>query len=221
LNSDYCKKGKMTMKKSVIMCMVAAMVIGLLGYGKLFAEPKAAMGPTKIGLVSVRSIFQNCKKNTDWKTKMTAEQEKVFAELKKVDADIKAIQADLETRKVGTDDYLKLTKDISEKKGYLDGQQQYYREYFKQKDQIWTEKTYVEILDAVGKIAKQKGYDLVLEKDEIELPAASATELMLIIRTHKVLYYNEDMDFTSDVLAAVDAQQAGTTGDSNVPKAAK
>ena len=65
---------------------------------------------------------------------------------------------------------------------------------------------------------KQKGYDLVLEKDEIELPAASATELMLIIRTHKVLYYNEDLDITSEVLAAVDAQQAGTVHENRLNK---
>jgi Skp family chaperone for outer membrane proteins len=209
------------MKKSVIMCLVVAMMVGLLGYEKLFAEPKAASGPAKIALVSIRSIFQNCKKNTDYKAKMTAEQDKAIAELEKVNKEIDAIQADLKTRKSGSDEYLKLMKDVSEKKASLEGQKQYYQEQFKVKDQMWTEKMYQEVLDMVGKIAKQKGYDLVLEKDEIELPAASATELMLTIRTHKVLYYNEDMDITSEVLAAVDAQQAGTTGNSNAPKTTK
>ena len=75
---------------------------------------------------------------------------------------------------------------------------------------MWTEKMYLEVLNAVGKIAKQKGYDLVLEKDEIELPAASATELMLIIRTHKVLYNNDDMDITSEVSGGQSMHRAPT-----------
>jgi outer membrane protein len=209
------------MKKSVIISLVAAIIVGAIGYESLFAETKPASGATKIGIVSVRSVFQNCKKNADWKAKMTAEQDKIIAELDKLNKEVDALQADLKTRKAGSDDALKLMKDITEKRASLEGQKQYYQEQFKVKDQMWTEKMYVEILDTVGKIAKQKGYDLVLEKDDVELPAASATELMLIIRTHKVLYYNDDMDFTGEVLAAIDAQQAGTTGNSNAPKATK
>lgn len=209
------------MKNTVVIGLAAMIVVGLLGYEKLFAESKVASGPTKIGLVSVRSVFQGCKKNADWKAKMTGEQDKIIAELEKINKEIDALQADLKTRKPGSDESLKLMKDITEKKASLEGQKQYYQEQFKVKDQMWTEKMYVEILDMVGKIAKQKGYDLVLEKDEIELPAASATELMLIIRTHKVLYYNADMDFTGDVLAAIDAQQAGTTGNGNASKTTK
>jgi Skp family chaperone for outer membrane proteins len=209
------------MKNTVVIGLAAFMVVGLFGYEKLCAEPKAAGAPAKIALVSIRSVFQNCKKNADYKAKMTAEQDKIIAELDKLNKEIDALQADLKTRKAGSDESLKLMKDITEKKASLEGQKQYYQEQFKVKDQMWTEKVYLEVLDVVGKIAKQKGYDLVLEKDEIELPAASATELMLIIRTHKVLYYNEDMDITSDVLAAVDAQKAGTTGDGNAPKTIK
>lgn len=201
----------MKTQKAIIIGLIAAIVLGVMGYESLFAEAKtAAPSATKIALVSVRTVFQNCKKNKEYKDKTTAEQDKVIAELEKLNKEIDAIQADLKTRKVGSDEYLKLMKEISDKKASLEGQKQYYQEQFKVKDQTWTEKMYLEILDVVGRIAKQKGYDLVLEKDDIELPAASATELMLTIRTHKVLYANEDMDLTNEVLAAVDAQQAGT-----------
>jgi Skp family chaperone for outer membrane proteins len=197
--------------KTVVIGLIAAVIVGAVGYENLFAESKTASGPTKIALVSVRAVFQNCKKNADYKTKMNAEQDKIIVELEKINKELDALQADLKTRKIGSDEYLKLLKDISEKKAYLDSQKQYYQEQFKVKDQMWTEKMYLEILDAVGRIAKEKHYDLVLDKDEVDLPAASATELMLIIRTHKVLYYNENLDITNEVLAAIDAQQAGTS----------
>jgi Skp family chaperone for outer membrane proteins len=213
----------MKTQKTIVIGLIAAMIIGTVGYESLFAETKAAKTPsgsTKIALVSIRSVFQNCKKNKDYKDKMTAEQDKIIGELEKLNKEIDAIQADLKTRKTGSDEYLKLLKDIAEKKAYLESQKTYYQEQFKVRDQSWTEKMYLEILDVVGRIAKQKGYDLVLEKDEIELPATSATELMLIIRTHKVLYNNEDMDITNEVLAAVDSQQAGAAG-SDSTKTAK
>lgn len=201
----------MKTQKAIVIGLIAAIIVGAIGYENLFAEAKPAAGPAKIALVSVRSVFQNCKKNADYKTKMNAEQDKIIAELEKVNKEIDALQADLKTRKSGSDEHLKLIKDISEKKAYLEGQKNFYQEQFKVKDQQWTEKMYLEILDVVGRIAKDKKVDLVLEKDEVELPAASATELMLIIRTHKVLYFNEDLDMTNEVLAAVDAQQAGTS----------
>jgi Skp family chaperone for outer membrane proteins len=211
---NILRKAKMKTQKTIIISLVAAIVLGIMGYENLRAESKAAPGPAKIALVSVRMVFQNCKKNADYKAKMTAEQDKVIAELEKLNKEIDALQADLKTRKSGSDEYLKIMRDVAEKKAYLEGQKQYYQEQFKVKDQAWTEKMYQEVIDVVGKIAKQKGYDLVIERDEIELPAASATELMLMIRTHKVLYYNEDLDITNEVLAAVDAQAAGTSAGS-------
>jgi Skp family chaperone for outer membrane proteins len=215
-------KGEDKMKKTTIICLAAAIIAGVAGDQSLFAESKAAaaLSPAKIGLVSVRTVFQNCKKNKDYTDKMNAEKDRVIAELDKLNKEIDAIQADLKTRKPGSDEYLKLLKDMSDKKASLESQKQYFQDQFRVKDQMWTEKMYLEVIGAVNKIAKQKGYDLVLERDEIELPAASATELMLMIRTHKVLYYKEDLDITNEVLAAVDAQQTGTSDD-NAAKTAK
>ncbi|MDO8302495.1 MAG: hypothetical protein Q7T18_04550, partial [Sedimentisphaerales bacterium] len=116
----------MKTKSTMIVCLVAAFVVGMIGYESLFAETKSpATGTAKIGMVSVRSIFQSCKKNAEWKVKMTAEQDKAIAELEKINKEIDAIQADIKTRKSGSDEYMKLMKDISEKKASLEGQKQY------------------------------------------------------------------------------------------------
>jgi Skp family chaperone for outer membrane proteins len=208
----------MKTRNIIFAALVAAVVIAMTGYTKLFAESKSAMainsGP-KIAVVSVRGVFQNSKKNSEYKAKMTAEQDGIISQLEKLSKEIDAIQADLKTRKVGTDEYLKLAKEIAEKEASLDGQKKYYQQQFQVKDQVWTEKLYVQVLAKVALIAKQKGFDLVLEKDDIELPAQTATELMLIIRTHKVLFYDEKMDITSDVLAAIDADTSNKPIDAN------
>ena len=196
----------MKMQKMVVAAVLAAMVLAGVGYQYVNAAAPAGAGVSapKVAVVSIKSVFQSSKKNVEYKNKMTAEQDIIIAQLEKLSKEIDALEADLKTRKRGTDEYLKLMKDINEKKSSLEGQKSYYQEQFKMKDQDWTEKLYTQVLAKTAIVAKAKGFDLVLEKDEIELPAQSATELMLIIRTHKVLYYNENLDITSDVLAAID-----------------
>ena len=53
-------------------------------------------------------------------------------------------------------------------------------------------------------VAKKKKLDLVLEKNELEFPSANASELMMEIRTHKVLYSSGCVDLTDEVIATLD-----------------
>jgi Skp family chaperone for outer membrane proteins len=67
-------------------------------------------------------------------------------------------------------------------------------------------KIYTDILRIVNEVAQQKGLDLVLEKNEPELlDSTPANELMLTIRTHKVLYSGGCVDITDEVIARLDA----------------
>jgi Skp family chaperone for outer membrane proteins len=207
----------MKISKTVLLTVTALFIIGALSYDRLFAEQKSGFnaGGPKIAVVSVRTVFQKSAKNKDYKDKMQADQDQIIGQLEKLSKEIDALQADLKTRKQNSEDYLKLMKEISEKKATLDSQKEYYQQQFQIKDQSWTEKLYLQVLAKVALTARAKGFDLVLEKDDIELPATTATELMLIIRTHKVLYYNDNMDITSDVLAAVDADTSNAPVDTN------
>jgi Skp family chaperone for outer membrane proteins len=202
--------------RNLLLVLIAAFVLAIAAnYQSLYAEAKAALSPAKVAVVSVREIFTNSKRNSEYKAKMTAEQDQVIAQLEKLSKEVEALNADLKTRKTGTEDYLKLMKEISDKKASLDSQKEYYQQQFQVRDQAWTEKLYVQVLAKVAQVARQKGIDVVLEKDDIELPATTATELMLIIRTHKVLYFRENMDITSEVLAAVDADTSNKPVDAN------
>jgi Skp family chaperone for outer membrane proteins len=56
-------------------------------------------------------------------------------------------------------------------------------------------------------VAKEKGLDIVLEKDEPEFPLSNYTELMTVISTHKVLYSSGCVDISDEVMARLDAEQ--------------
>ena len=184
--------------------ILSGVILILACYEYGWAQAKESIGPAKIAVVNIRNVFQNCKRNQQYKDQMTAAQEKVVAELDKLSKEIEAVKADINTRKIGSADYLELTKSLMEKKSILDARQEYFQKELMMKEQQWTEKLYQEILDKISQIAKQKGVDMVLDKGQLELPAASPTDLMLSIRTNKVLYCADYLDITAEVLAALD-----------------
>ena len=129
------------------------------------------------------------------------------AELEKMSKELAALDADMKTRKPGSEDYIKLAEEMTNKDALLKARKQFYQELLTAKDQRWTEDFYREILQVAAEVAVDKGLDIVLEKDEPELPAANPTELMLVIRTHKVLYSAAELDITKLVIAEIDSRK--------------
>jgi Skp family chaperone for outer membrane proteins len=171
-----------------------------------WAESEQAQADSKFGVVSVRRIFQECKRNVTYREQAMAEQETLIAELDKLQKEVELGQAGLKTLKAGTAEYLNLMKETLEKQANLQAKQEFAKQQLAAKDQRWTEELYKDILAMTGEVAAAKGLDFVMESDDIELPAASANDLMLTIRTHKLLYCGGCLDITAEVMAKVDAK---------------
>jgi Skp family chaperone for outer membrane proteins len=194
----------MKIKMLIISCVA---VLLALCFTNSMAEQTAAANGTKIGVVSVRLIFQDCKRNAAYRDQAKAEEDKVVAELKKLSKELEAAKAGLDTLKQGSSEHLALVKDILQKQASYQAQEEFEKKQFAMQDQRWTEQLYMDILETVQEIAKNKGLDLVLEKDKPDFPSASANDLMMGIRTHKVLYSEGCLDITSDVLAGIDSKK--------------
>ena len=171
------------------------------------SETKAAAAGAKIGVVSIRKIFQDCKKNARYREETAAEQNKVISELERLSKEIEAEKAGLATLKAGSSDHTALVKEILLKQASLQARQEFYKQQLSLKDQRWTEELYQEILRITREVAEQKGLGLVFVKGEVELPALSANELMLTIRTHKLLYEGGCLDITDEVMARLDKEK--------------
>ena len=207
----------MKIKALILGCLVSGIVV-LFAYeyscggsnSGTASRLEANTGPCKIGVVSILRIFQDCNKNADYREEATKEQDDIMAGLEKLSKEIDAEKAGLKTLKAGSSDYLDLMKGVLEKQARLQAEQEFYKQQMAMKDQQWTEELYKDILQETIAVAKQKGLDLVLEKDEPILPAVSGNELMLTIRTHKLLYSGGCLDITSEVIARLDAKDSET-----------
>jgi Skp family chaperone for outer membrane proteins len=196
----------MKIRVMFLSCLIGAVVL-FMGYEYGRAESKADKSSSKIGVVSVRRIFQDSKKNAKYREEAVVEQNRIIAELAKLKAEVEAEEAGLKTLKIGSSDYLAQMKEILMKQAGLQAREEFYKQEIGLKDQRWTEELYKEILLVTSEVAGQKGLDLVLEKSEIELPALSASELMLTIRTHKLLYSGGCLDITDEVTARLDTKK--------------
>ena len=195
--------------KVLFLTILVVSVILFCGYEQSFAAKKSAIAPSgiKMGVVSVKRIFNNCKRNSSYRIEAKVEYEKLAGELKKLEAELEADKAGLVTLKEGSSDYMEQVKGVLVKQSTLQAQKKFYEQQLEFKDRRWTETLYQDILKAVDVVAKEKGLAFVFENSEIELPALNVQELMMTIRTNKVLYGGGSVDITDEVMKLVDSKK--------------
>ena len=195
----------MKIKTMALSCMIGFGVL-FVGYEFSRAEADADGASVKVGVVNVRQVFRQCKRNITYRAEAVAEQNKVREELRRLAKEIEVAEAGLKALKPGSDDHLAQVKAIHDKRGDLNALQDYNKQQRMLKDKRWTEGLYEEILQVTGELAAEKGLDLVFDKDEPEFPASSSDELMLTLSTNKVLYSGGCLDISDEVIARLDAK---------------
>lgn len=185
-----------------IALVIALVVLGAYQHGKLNAG--SAVAPAKIGVVNVTNVLENCKKHKQWQEKMQAEQSETKAKFAKMEEDLKAVETNLKLRTPGSEDYLKLLGELTEKSALADAKQKIFQDKVTAEMQRWTESLYQEMLKVVEEVAKAKGLDMVIADELLDLPSPTLRDFMLTIKTKKMLYYNTNYDLTGEVLTVLD-----------------
>lgn len=193
----------MKLKKTGLACIIGIVVFAV-GYQLSLAEPQSS-GELKIGVVSIKRVFKDCKQIVKYREQALAERQKIEAELEKLEKEIEAEKAGLKTLVSGSSDHVQQIKELMMKQASYQAQQKFYEQELILKEQRMIEGLYKDILEKTKELAKEKGLDLVLEQSEPDLPAANPNELTQTISTHKLLYRAEHLDITDEVKARLNA----------------
>jgi len=193
-------------KKTVLACCITIFaVLALMFDGNAAKSKSEETAATKIGLVSVKRVFDQCKKNTKFEEEITAEQEKVLAELEKARADIEAERAGLNTLKPGSAEHMGQVKVLMEKQAKLTAEQEFQKQQLTLKQRQWIEQMYSDIVRITGEVAQKRGLDIVLENSEIDLAEVPNDMLNFVILMRGVLHSAGCVDITDEVTAGLDA----------------
>ncbi len=193
----------MKAKKIVISVVLVAVLSLSIGYEQGWAQGKEEISPPRIGVINIGEILQTSKKHAQWQKRMDVEKQKNFVHFQELSKEIEEIKEDLKTRKVGSKDHLDFARLGMEKEALLNVSEDFYDQEISLKAQQWTEQLYKEIIASSEKIAKEKGLDMVLAKQDFEIPTV---QLFTFLKLNNLLYYAKELDITNEVLAVLDAE---------------
>ncbi len=200
----------MKVKRMFLGCLVGVVVLAM-GYPDggnrdIRAQSKGDTTSLEIGTVSILKIFRDCKRSAAHRSQLIAEQRAIVAELERLSIEIQAEEAGLKALKIDSSDYMVRRKEIINKRFNMEAQQEFSKEQMILNQYKWSKELYQEILSIVSELAGERGLDLVIEKDEIDLLAFGINELSQTIRTHKVLYSGGCVDISDEVVARLDKE---------------
>ncbi len=195
----------MKVKTMVLGCLAGVVILAMV-FEYSQAQSKSNTPSSKIGVVSILKVFRDCKRGDAHRTELLAERNKIGAAWKILSKDIEAQEAGLKAFKPESSDYLAQLKELIDKQARLEAEQKFYKEQVILKQYKLSKELYQDILRITSELAEQKGLDLVLKKDEIDLFALSVNEFSETVRTHKVLYSGGCVDISDEVVARVDKE---------------
>jgi len=195
----------MKVKTMVLSCLTGVVIMAtVFEYSQ--AQSKSNTPSSKIGVVSILKVFRDCKRSAAHRNELIAEQNKIRATLQTLSKEIEAQEAGLKALKPESSDYLAQRKKLIDKQARLEAEQKFYKEEIILKQYKWSKELYQDILRITSELAEQKGLDLVLKKDEIDLLALSVNEISETVRTHKVLYSGGCVDISDELVALLDKE---------------
>lgn len=194
--------------KTLITVLLVTAVLFVYGYEPSQGQSEESILPEDIGVVNIMQVFEECKRNEEYVRQLEEERQDIIARLDTLQKEIESTRSGLQTLKQGSIERMERVKQLMEKEAKLEAQKEFYKQKLELKNRQQTEKLYKEVLGVVDEVAKQKELKLVLEDSSVSLPAVSSNELMLSIRTNKVLYSDGCVNITEDVIEKLNVQSS-------------
>jgi len=190
----------MKFSKSMIVLAAVAVAFGTTTLvSNLSAQANKKPG-TPVAVVDIEKVFNELQE----RGAVEASIQSKIAELQKWEQEkrkeIAALQSDLELMKAGTDAYdqtrEKLRKALIELRVELEvGQRQ-----VEQEKALQLEGLYLKMIDTVGQVAQQQGFELVMFKDNTPpMRGANQQQIAALIQVRKCLYAADHLDLTDQV----------------------
>jgi len=184
--------------------IVLAAVVALWSYQAGIAQVPGSR-PLKVAVVDVTRVLSDCQENLDRQERTDARQRLFEQKRNQLKQEADRIREELETMlKPGTDEYKERIQSFFDKLGEADAYQKGQQRIFAVDMQAWVETLYAKFVEEVKKLAQEQGVDLVLNKDDIPLTTTDLTELRTMVRSRKVLYNADRLDWTARVIDNMD-----------------
>jgi len=196
------------MKKIHLVLLSATLMGAAMLLNQSFAQEKPAPGPTRTAVCDVVAVFKSYDRAKDLTNKLKTRLDEIKAESDDRAKKIEKIKLTLDELKAGSKEYDaqldKMTQLTIERDAWLTFQD----ELAKRENLRFTKDMYQEVLAASEKVAKERGFQLVLFREASDQPVRTLDELLQQMARRKVLYSDPSLDITESVLRQLNQDYA-------------
>ncbi len=189
----------------VVLVAVLALGMAFVTFSQLHAQSVAGgVGPTKVAVCNIASVLTDYQRAKDLSDELKEQRDLIEAENKQRIKKAEELQTQLEGYKIDSPKYDETLQAAQQheinRRVWLQMKQQ----EMLRKHRRLLEEMYKDIHIAVADVAKEKGFDLVVQSQPGELQAAQDVEQLIAqIDRQKVLYSAPGVDITAAVLLRV------------------
>ncbi len=192
----------------IVAVLLSAVVVFFNRSSAQDAPAGAATGATRVAVCDIAAVFNNYQKAKDLNAKFTQKRNDIAAEDEKRHLEIQRLEKILKDVEPDSKIYDQTAAQLQE----LVLKRSVWRKIQETTAMRWhrrlTEEMYREVLVAVETVAKQRGCDLVIHREDIPIASQTTTELLNKIAQRKCLYHNPAIDLTDAVLKWINRKYA-------------
>lgn len=190
----------MTRKHLSILALAIALITfsAVLGAG---AQGLTAARPTKVAVVDVLKVFNGLQEKAQVEADMRSKGEKLQKEEHARQKELQDLQNDLKILAPETQAYSQKTEQIKSKLIELKVWSQVQADSLKSESTLQLANLYRKMVDAIGRVAKENGYDLVLYKEQApDFEHVKPEAINQMIQLRKLLWSADDLNVTDQVV---------------------
>lgn len=181
---------------SLVMALVTFSAV--LGAG---AQTLTTARPTKVAVVDVLKIFNGLQEKAQIEADMRTKSEQLQKEEQTRRQELQDLQNDLKILAPDTQAYTQKTEQIKSKVIELRVWSEIQADGLKSESSLQLAGLYRKMVQSIGKVAKENGYDLALYKEQQpDFENVKAEAINQLIQLRKLLWSADDLDITDQVI---------------------
>jgi len=157
--------------------------------------------PTAVAVADLQRVFENLNEKVQMEADIQTRAEQIKQEQDKKQRELQLLKGDLDLLAPDTPAYAQKQLQLESQAIQLQAWMAFQQKKIQRERVAQIENLYQQVLDAVGMVSKQNGYDLVLFKEQqVNFGNANPEQLSAAIQVRKVLYSADELDITDQII---------------------
>lgn len=186
--------------KTIWTALILIATIGFLGLAGANAGYMMAGRPTAAGVIDVQTVFESLKEKMQIEADLKSRLEQLNLEEQDQKQKLQEIKSDLDILAPDSPAFNEKQSQLEQQAIGLQTWRTFQTQKLNRERGLQIERLYRKLIDAVGTVAEQNGFDLIMFKEKpVDFRGAKPEALNTLIQVRKVLWSAPDLDLTDQV----------------------